>query len=76
MTTTTPSPTARLGRNVRAEMARRGLSQMALASRLGVTQAAVSRRLRGETPIDIDELVKIASHLNLTIDVLLEGVDA
>jgi transcriptional regulator with XRE-family HTH domain len=72
----TATPTATTGANVRAEMVRRGISQTALASRLGMSQAAVSKRLRGETPFDINELAQIAAALDVTLDRLLEGVAA
>ena len=72
--TTTPSATT--GANVRAEMARRGLSQTALAQRLGMSQTAVSKRLRGETPWDINELTIVATALSVPLEVLLEGVAA
>lgn len=68
------TPSAVTGANVRAEMARRGLSQAALAKRLGVSQTAISKRLRGETPLDINELLQIAGALDVPLDVLLDGV--
>lgn len=71
MTTTASEAT---GANVRAEMARRGLSQTALAGHLGLSQTAVSARLRGRTPFDIDELVLIAGVLGLRLEELLAGV--
>ena len=70
--TTTASATT--GANVRAEMARRGLSQTALAGHLGLSQTAVSARLRGLTPFDINELVLTAEVLGVPLGVLLEGV--
>lgn len=74
MTTTALTPSQLLGRNVRAEMVRRGVSQDALARRLGKSQAAVSKRLRGESPISIDEAVTIARHLDVPLSALLDGV--
>ena len=70
----TTTPTAATGANVRAEMARRGLSQAALAQRLNVSQTAISKRLRGETPFDINELTRIAEVLDVPLDTLLVGI--
>lgn len=69
----TTTPSAVIGANVRAEMARRGISQTALASRLKVSQSAVSKRLRGETPFDVNELAKVARALGVSMDSLTAG---
>lgn len=71
----TTTPTATAGANVRAEMGRKGISQAVLASGLGMSQTAISKRLRGETPFDINELVRIAAVLDVPLDRLTEGVD-
>jgi transcriptional regulator with XRE-family HTH domain len=72
----TNTPSAATGANVRAEMARRGVSQTALAKTLGMSQTAVSKRLRGTTPFDINELHAVAAALDVTLDRLLDGVAA
>lgn len=69
-------PTSLVGRNVRAEMIRRGRTQDALASRLGLSQAAVSKRLNGRTPWDVNELAAIAALLEVPLATLLDGVEA
>jgi transcriptional regulator with XRE-family HTH domain len=61
----TNTPSTIVGANIRAEMARRGISQAALALKLGKSQAAVSARLRGITPVDVNELDVIAGHLGV-----------
>lgn len=76
MTSTSTEPSAILGRNIRAEMVRKGVSQEALAHRLQKSQAAVSKRLRGETPLSVDDLATIAQHLGVAMSVLLDGIDA
>jgi predicted transcriptional regulator len=38
------TPAALTGANVRAELARKGISQMTLAGHIGMTQASVSKR--------------------------------
>lgn len=70
------SPTARVGVNVRAEMARRGVSQTELAKQLGISQAAVSARLRGHTPFDVNELARIAVVLSVPAAELLDETKA
>lgn len=71
------TPSALTGANVRAEMARRGISQMRLAEALGMSQPAVSARLRGVTPFDINELAAIAEFFNMPVTGLLpEGAAA
>lgn len=51
-------------------MGRHRMNQTTLAGHLGVSQVSVSRRLRGETPFDIDELVVIAGLFDVTISEL------
>lgn len=58
--------TAQVAANVRAELARRGLSQVDIATTLGVSQAAVSRRLSGSVPLDVNEVAAIADLLGIT----------
>jgi transcriptional regulator with XRE-family HTH domain len=59
------SLTATFSSNVRAEMARYGLEQQALADALGVTRAAVSAKLLGKRRIYLDELGLIADALGI-----------
>jgi transcriptional regulator with XRE-family HTH domain len=70
------TPTHLIGANVRAEMARRGLSQTALAARLGLSQTAVSKRLLGKTPWDVNELTVAADTLGVDVSELFAGVAA
>lgn len=76
MTSTPSTPSATAGANVRAEMARKGMTQTTLARHLGFSQVALSARLRGVTPFDLDELVRCAEVLGVALDHLLAGVDA
>lgn len=66
----TTTASARTGANIRAEMARNGVSQSALAEYLGLSQAAVSARLRGVTPVDVNELDAIARFFKVPISAL------
>jgi len=60
-----------VGANVRAEMARRLVSQSDLARELGLSQMAVSRRLRGDIPFDVDEIARAAVYLEVPLSVLM-----
>lgn len=67
----------RLADTIRAEMARRRISQTKVAGRLGLSQPAISRRLRGETAFDADEIVAIAALFEVPVGSLFgEGVAA
>lgn len=61
----------RVAEEIRAAMARRRISQSALAGAIGRSQSGVSRRLKGETPFDVNELVAIARVLDVPVAQLL-----
>lgn len=65
------TPSAETGANVRAEMARRGVSQTDLSARLGMNQSQISKRLSGTIAFTIDELVAIATTLGVPLAALL-----
>ena len=65
------SPTTQTGANIRAEMARRKVSQTTLAEHLGVSQTSISARLSGRTAFDINEIHAIAVFLGVPLSVLL-----
>ncbi|MGW4097097.1 helix-turn-helix domain-containing protein [Mycobacterium sp. NPDC004974] len=65
------TPSAIAGANVRAEMARRGISQTLVGDRLSLSQPAISARLRGQTPFDLNELVAIAEFLEVPVAALI-----
>lgn len=69
----TDSAAERVGRNVRAEMARNGLTQGDLATRLNLTQPAVSRRLTGEIPLNVNELATISRVVGVPLGRLVAG---
>lgn len=60
-----------LAANIRAEMARRRITQSRVAKALGVSQAAVSRRLVGTAAISAVELTQIADLLEVPVAELL-----
>lgn len=59
---------------VRAELARARLSQQQLATIIGKEQTYVSRRLKGEVPFTVDEVVIIAGYLGIAPRQLLAGI--
>ena len=73
MMTTTEALAAQL----RAEAARRNIPYIRIAERLGISQAAVSRRMLGQTPIDVPELYELADLLGMPVaDLLPEKASA
>jgi transcriptional regulator with XRE-family HTH domain len=69
-------PAALVGANVRAEMARRSVTQTTLAAALGISQAQVSKRLAGAVAFDVNELRAVADFLGVPLPLLIEGVAA
>ena len=56
-----------IAEELRAVLARRRLSASELARRMGVSQPYISRRLTGDTALDIDDLEQIAGILGMEI---------
>ena len=65
-----------VARSVRAERARRGLSQTELGARLGWSQTKVSQVESGARRIYAHELPEICSALEISLLRLLEGASA
>lgn len=61
------SPHERVAAEIRAELARQKISQTTVAIVLGVSQASASRRLSGETPMDVNDLIKLAELLRVPV---------
>ena len=70
------TPTAQTGANVRAEIARRGMTQAEVAAAMGVSQSQFSKRLRGTIPFNINELSTIATLLDVPLGDLLPRSEA
>ena len=64
-----------IGRNIRAERARRELTQEALAHESGVAVAQVARMERGESDAGISKYVLVARALRVKPELLLQDVD-
>lgn len=58
---------------VRAELARRRMTQQDLARAVGLSQASVSERLRGKTPFSTDDIERVADALGIHPAVLFGG---
>ncbi len=67
----TETATAQAGANVRAEMARRRISQQTLADTIGLSQAGLSKRLNGHVPWDVNELAAAAAALGVHLHALV-----
>lgn len=59
-------------REIRAEMARQGLSQAELADRLGWSVFQVGRRMRGQIALTLADLDAIAVALNVPMAQFME----
>ncbi len=67
----TKSPSSVVGANVRAEMARRRITQREVADALGLAQTAVSKRLLGIVPWDVNELSAVADLIGVPVASLI-----
>lgn len=66
----TKTATQQVADNVRAEAARRRVSQAALARHLHLSQQSLSRRFLGYIAFDVNELAAIAEVLEVPIEAL------
>lgn len=62
--------------NVRAEIARRRLSQTAIAAEMGQNQQWLSRRLIGYVPLSVPELMTLAQVIGCDLVSLLPRLDS
>ena len=65
------TPADHVAANIRAEMARAGLTQVSIAASLGIPQQSLSRRLAGKTPFSVDEAFAVADLLGVPVAVIL-----
>lgn len=61
------SVTAAVAAEVRAEVARKQISQDKLAERVGCSRQSLNRRLTGAIPFDVAELAVIADALGVPV---------
>ncbi len=69
------TPSQRVAIEIKVEMVRRGISGRRLATKLGVSQTWISSRLAGTTPIDVNDLYRIAAALGAKTQDLLPQDD-
>lgn len=64
--------------NLRAEMARKGITAKQLAEQIGITASTFSLKMRGEYDFTMDEAIKIKAILevNLSLETLFEKAAA
>lgn len=67
----TATLTALVAAEIRAWMGRLGVRQSELARKLGESDQWLSMRLRGRTPLDINEILRIARALGVDLYQLL-----
>lgn len=70
------SPTEYVTATIRAEVARRRLTQRELAEALGISQQSVHNRLSGKVVIDLHELGIIADTLGVTVESLVRAPES
>lgn len=68
---TITSVTMTTASNLRAELARHGGKKGDLARHLGLSGSAMTRRLHGDTPMDVNELCLAAEWLDIPVTRLL-----
>lgn len=61
-----------LGKRIREERLKLGLTQEKLSEEIGVTDAYIGKIERGERSLSLETLVRIANKLGVTVDYLLE----
>lgn len=54
-----------VGERIHAEMWRRRVTQRELGARIGVSQSTLSKKLRGQVPVTVTELVAISEVLGV-----------
>lgn len=72
----TDTTVERVAANVRAELARKGITQSDLAAKLNKSQPFISRRLSGRVAFDVADLASIATVLDVSITSLVGEVAA
>jgi transcriptional regulator with XRE-family HTH domain len=60
---------------IRAAMAKQRVSQMELAKDIGKSQNYLSKRLRDETPFDLNDLHLITGRLRMDMPALMRGAE-
>ena len=72
----TTTERGRLAREVRAELARRGMSRAQLADQAGINRHTIQRRLSAQHPFTYEELANVARALGLPLSELIERAES
>ncbi len=65
--------TLKVARNVRSALAWKDITHRTVVDALGMSPSAVSRRMTGETALDVADLIIIANMVGLTPGHLIDG---
>ena len=57
-----------VGERFNTAMFRKRISQTTLANQLGITQAALSRKLHGDRPWSLTEILTVAAYLDMPLE--------
>jgi len=69
------SPSRTVAANARAEIARLGRTVQPIAEQIGQNRVTLGRRLSGQLPFTIDEIVALSRVLGVPLATLLDGVE-
>ncbi|MBQ3237157.1 MAG: helix-turn-helix transcriptional regulator [Oscillospiraceae bacterium] len=64
----------KIGKNIKSNRTKLGITQEELAEKINVTRQAVSNWENGKTEPDIETLTKIAQIFDISIDELVDGI--
>ncbi|MCR2051480.1 helix-turn-helix domain-containing protein [Actinomyces bowdenii] len=65
-----------LAAEIRAEAARQGITVTALAEQAAISSRSLHRKLRGERPITLPEVQRLAAALGVPLSTLAERAEA
>ncbi len=68
------NPNESIGENVHLLLRRRGISATAAGRKIGVGQTTMSRKLHGDRPFKIDEILTLCEWLDAPLTAVFEGV--
>lgn len=66
---------AQVGANIQRQLDIKGITQQSLADALGISKQVMNKIIKGNKAININELAKIASVMDITADELLTASD-
>jgi len=70
-----PPTTAGLAGEVRAEMARQGVTAASMARAIDVSRTSLSRKLNGRNEFTVAEMFRVAAFLGMTLSDLLRRAE-